>query len=257
MSTIYTFAGGKGGTGKTTVTANVATALSADGYDVAAVDMDLRMPNLGQLCDVAGDTGVHEVLAGEATVADVSVHSRHGPAVVPGSMALESVEQADPSNLRRVLSSLTDRHEVVLVDTGPGLSHENSVAYGLADAVVLVSTPSEAAAKDMQTTHEMVAQVDGTVGGVVLTRSHGEGNPAALASTAGTDLFGVIPEYGDAEEPRVAVEPTTPAAAEYERVATSLAVYHQTGSRERALAAESSTGETDGLLHRIMDALGR
>ncbi|WP_436902732.1 MinD/ParA family ATP-binding protein [Halovenus halobia] len=257
MSTVYTFAGGKGGTGKTTVTANVATALSAEGYDVAAVDVDLRMPNLGQLFEIAGDGGVHEVLAGEATVADVSVHSKHGPAVVPGSMALESVEQADPSNLRRALNSLTDRHEVVLLDTGPGLSHENSVAYGLADAVVLVSTPSEAATRDIRTTREMVAQVDGTVGGLVLTRSHGECDPTALANAAGTDLFGVVPEYGDAKEPRVAVEPTTPAATEYERVATSLAVYHQTGSREQALAAESNTGEADGLLQQIMDALGR
>jgi septum site-determining protein MinD len=257
--TIYTFAGGKGGVGKTTVTANVATALSEEGYDVVAVDLDLGMTNLGQFMGESADCGVHQVLAGEADISASSTESDYGPTIVPGSARLDAVEKADPSNLKQVLDPLADRHDIVLLDTGAGLSHENCVAYGLADAVVLVSTTKQLAVEDIQKTREMIDRVEGTVGGLVLTRSHGDEHGADIE----TNLFGVIPEYGDADEPVVALDPESEVAGEYRRVATALAVYHQTGSREQALTAqddrsndESDTPDSTGLFGRVTDAFG-
>lgn len=244
--TTYTLAGGKGGVGKTTVTANVATALSGEGYDVAAVDLDLGMTNLGQVMDEPADRGVHQVLSGELTVEEVSVESEHGPTVVPGSTDIDAVGVADPSNLRRVVDPLAERHDIVLLDTGAGLSHQNCVAYGLADAVVLVSTPKQISVEDMQKTREMVEHVDGTVGGLVLTRSQGDFEPAELAAGTEADLFGVISEYGEAKEPIVSLGREREPAAEYERVATALAVYHQTGSQEQALAARGDLTDSEG-----------
>lgn len=262
VGTIYTLAGGKGGVGKTTVTGNVATALSGEGYDVAAVDVDLGMTNLGQFMDEPADCGVHQVLAGEAAVEDVTVESEHGPTIVPGSANLDAVEDADPSNLRRLVNPLAERHDIVLLDTGAGLSHENCVAYGLADAVVLVSTPKQVSVQDIQKTREMVERVDGTVGGLVLTRSRGELTPADLSEAAEMDLFGVVPEYGDAKEPVAALDPKSAAAAEYKRIATGLAVYHKTGSRTEGLSipedddAENADGDeaSPGLFGRVASA---
>lgn len=247
--TIFTLAGGKGGVGKTTVTGNVATALSGAGHDVVAVDVDLGMTNLGQFMDEPADCGVHQVLAGEAAVEEVTVGSKHGPTIVPGSANLDAIEDADPSNLRQVVDPLADRHEIVLLDTGAGLSHENCVAYGLADAVVLVSTPKAISVQDIQKTHEMVDRVDGTVAGAVLTRSQGELTQQDLSEAAEMDLFGVVPEYGDTEEPVVALNPDSEAAAEYERIATAFAVYHRTGSRTEAI----STPEADDDGHAVTD----
>jgi len=258
--TVYTLAGGKGGVGKTTVTANVATALSRE-YDVAAVDVDLGMTNLGQFMGKSADCGVHQVLAGEADVTEVSVDSEYGPTIVPGSADLDAVEDADPSNLRRVVDPLADRHDIVLLDTGAGLSHQNCVAYGLADAVILVSTSKEVSVQDIQKTREMVERVDGTVGGLVLTRGRGE---LAVESPAevNVSLFGQIPEYGEATEPVAALDPDSEAAAEYERVATAFSVYHQTGSSKRALTAQDdrtteSESEPESEFGRVSSAFGR
>lgn len=236
---VFAIAGGKGGVGKTAVTANVGIALQEKGYDVAAVDADLAMTNLGELLGVDADTGIHHVLAGKVDVDAVVAEGPGGLDVVPGTGGLDEVGSADPANLGAVIRPLREHHDVVLVDTGAGISHQNLVALGLADATVLVSSPSEVAATDAGKTAAMVDRADGTVAGVVVTRTDGDADrerATEIADSLGVDLLSVVPTYRelDAAEPRYSVADATPAATAYDRLATALAVYRETGDAEAA-----------------------
>ena len=123
MGQVYAIAGGKGGVGKTTTTANLAAAFAAAGYDAIAVDADLAMANLGPMMGVdpgAGPT-IHDVLAGEAALEDAIRTTDHGVDVVPGDRSLDGFAAADPAGLRGVVDALRegDYDVVVAVEVRP------------------------------------------------------------------------------------------------------------------------------------------
>lgn len=239
---VYAFAGGKGGVGKTTSTANVAIALSEKGYDVAAIDTDVGMTNLGEFLGVSckGD-GIHEVLSGKASVKDVVVRGPADIGVVPGCDRLDANADVDPSKLREAVDPLREIVDVVLLDTGAGISHLNLVAYGLSDAIALVTTADNIAVGDADKTADLADHVDCPVVGTVVTRVGADTDLRPLARRLDGDVLAAIPEYTpiDAPEPRVHQAPDSPAAAEYRRLATTMAVCHQTGDLDRA-ASEAS-----------------
>lgn len=238
---MYAFGGGKGGVGKTTVTANVAVALAEKGYDVVAVDVDLGLTNLGELLGVEASPGVHEILAGTAAVEEVVVEGPAGVGIVPGSDHMGAMAEADPANLRAAIDPLRETADVVLLDTGAGLSHQNLVAYGLADALALVATPDRLAVGDAGKAGELADRVDCPVLGTVLTRVDADADVEGISARLETDVVAAVPEYedGDAPEPRVLTVPDSPAAAEYRGLATMLAVAHQTGDLRDAASAAS------------------
>ena len=216
---VYTIAGGKGGVGKSTTTASLGVALYDAGFDVALVDADLSMANLADLFDADCERGIHHVLAGRADVGEVLTELSGGLYLLPGDTSLQLFEDADPASLERAIRPLDDAVDVVLVDTGAGLGHETLVATGLADGVIVVSTPVEAAVDDVAKTVEFVAHADATVLGAVVTRTDDETDLSAVATSLGVPVLGTVPE-----DPAVGTDPATTgeAGAAYRRLAATL-----------------------------------
>ena len=100
MIRAYTIASGKGGTGKTTVTANLGTALAQYGRETCIVDTDMGMANLGLVMGLA-ETPItlHEVLAGNAQVQDAIYEGPYGLKIVPAACR-SRFQDADPERLR-------------------------------------------------------------------------------------------------------------------------------------------------------------
>jgi len=272
---VYAFAGGKGGVGKTTVTANVGLSLQDTELDVAIVDADIGMTNLGELLNIRQEIGIHEVLSGTATVEEVMIKGPGGVTIVPGERGIDSVGEADPANLTDVVEPLGDAHDIVLLDTGAGLNEQNVVAYSLADAAFLVTTQTGLSVTDTDRTRETIDRIGGTVAGTVVTRvTDQDADPRRLSRTLGADLVGLVPEYeGPVSEPHVRSAPESDAAAAYERLAATIAAYDETGGIEAALEtvrqegttpAEAESGEpgvdpdtedTAGVLNRLTAAV--
>jgi len=222
---VLTIAGGKGGVGKTTTAINAGVALQEAGYDTVIADADLGMTNIGDLLGIDHDPSFHDVLAGEASIADATVDGPNGVSVLAGERSLEAFARGDPSNLRPVVHSLAESYEVVVVDTGAGLSHETVVPMGLADGVVLVSTPDEVSLTDATKAAELAGKVDGEVVGTVLTRATADTNVSAVSERIDQDVLAVVPEDGEAtrQEPLVLTAEDSYAAQAYRRLATKLA----------------------------------
>ena len=199
MATVYAVASAKGGVGKTTTTAAVATLLADSGADVVAIDADLGMANLAEAAGVApGGITLHDVLAGAADPLDAVHEGPAGLRVVPGAADLDAYAAADPSGLREVVDAFDDA-DYVFVDAGAGLSHDSTLPLGLADETLLVSTAERSALGDTEKTRQLTERLGGSVAGAAITRldpatAADDGPIDAVEGTLDAPVIGRIPE---------------------------------------------------------------
>ncbi|WP_340100797.1 P-loop NTPase [Salinibaculum salinum] len=230
---ILTIAGAKGGVGKTTTSINLGSALAADGYRVVVVELDLAMANVVDFLSLPrseDDPTLHEVLAGEADIEDAVYQLSANFAVAPSGTDLEGYTAIDFERLSGILDDLSDAFDIVIVDTGAGLSRATIEPIRLADATVLVSTPRVAAIRDVDKTKKISERVETPVCGLVLTKS-GTGaspGPGRIADFLDVTLLGHVPEdeavpsSQDSGEPVVEADQNSEAATQYRRVASNL-----------------------------------
>jgi septum site-determining protein MinD len=210
------------------------------------------MANLGQMLGADPDRSIHEILAGEGAVSD-GLTEAAGLTVVPGEQRIDAFAEADPAKLRRVINTLREAYDLVLVDTGAGLSHETTVPLGLADGVLLVTTPDEVAVSDTQKTAELAARVDGEVVGVLLTRVPDRPDLDEAGAAFDAPVWGAIPaDPAVTGEPVVDADPfgggadeQTPAAAAYAALADAFAARLLDATGEPEPVLEESWFEGD------------
>ncbi|TKX74359.1 cobyrinic acid ac-diamide synthase [Halorubrum sp. GN11_10-6_MGM] len=247
MATVYAVASAKGGVGKTTTTAALATILADSGADVVAIDADLGMANLAGAVGVTpGETTLHDVLAGEA---EPEAAVRSGPGglrVLPGATDLDAYAAADPSGLRRVVEAFGDA-DYVFVDAGAGLSHDSTLPLAVADETLLVSTPERSALGDTEKTRQLTERLGGTVAGAAITRVTADTDEVVTA-LLDAPVLGRIPDdeavgrAAAANRPLTAVAPDAPATRAYRDLARALTGAVVDGARLDAPAAEAASG---------------
>ena len=254
---VLAIASAKGGVGKTTTSINLGAALQALTGSVVVVEVDLAMANLLDFINIdyhpESDPSLHDVLADRSSVTDAVYEAEGGFDVMPCGPDIEGYASLEPRKLGRTVANLRSMYDVIILDTGAGLSYETLLPLGLADGVILVSTPRLAAVRDTQKTKNLTERVGGTVIGIVFTQS-GTGSappPDRIADHMGVELFGHvpddpnIPESQDAGMSVIAYDIATPAAEAYwsmgERVVTAIRTL-----REGSMQPETtSSGEMD------------
>jgi capsular exopolysaccharide synthesis family protein len=111
------------GEGKTSLAANLAVVCARAGQRVAVVDADLRQPTVHEKFGLPNQHGLADLLAGEASLADVAQLDPNGVTVVTSGRC-----PRDPSALlespafRELIAELEATHDVVVVDTTPALA---------------------------------------------------------------------------------------------------------------------------------------
>jgi ATP-binding protein involved in chromosome partitioning len=246
---VYAVASGKGGVGKSSVTVNLAAALSARGLDVGVVDADIYGHSVPRMLGVEGrPTQVEDMImpvqAHGVKVISIGMFTTGNAAVVwRGPMLHRALQQF----LADVWWGDLD---VLLLDLPPGTG---DVAISLAQLlpnaeILVVTTPQLAAAEVAERAGGIVMQTHQRLVGVVENMSwleleggqrmeiFGSGGGAAVSESltrlvgAPVPLLGQIPldpqvrETGDRGVPVVLAAPDNPAAKALTAVADQLAV---------------------------------
>jgi ATP-binding protein involved in chromosome partitioning len=231
---VYAVASGKGGVGKSTVTANLAVALAREGKRVGVLDADVWGYSVPQLF------GVRER---PVALKGLMLPPRaHGVALMSVGFLVEEGEPVvwrGPMLHKAIEQFLGDVHwgelDVLLVDLPPGTGDVTlSLLELLPDAQLLAVTTPQVAAESVATrVGRMARDLRMPVAGVVENMSgglFGEGGGARLAAAVDAPLLGSVPldlplrAAGDAGVPAVVSAPDAPSSVELARIARHLPV---------------------------------
>ena len=250
LTRIYAISSGKGGVGKSTLTANLAVAIAARGLRVGIVDADVFGFSIPGLLGIAG---AKPTQVGEMILPPVA----YGVKVISIGMFVEehtAVSWRGPMLHRTIQQFLTDVFfgdlDVLLLDLPPGTG-DVAISLGqlLPQAEVIVVTTPQAASAEVAERSGLVARQTGqTVIGVIenmaglpqpdgsVLELFGSGGGADAAARLGVPVLASIPlsidlrQGGDAGLPVVIARPHDAAAVAIAGVAEQLA------TRERGLS---------------------
>ena len=142
---------GKGGVGKTFVSANLAAALTRHGFNVLVLDADLGLANLDVVLNLYPKVTLHDVFTGKATLDEAVITAPGGFSVLLAGSGMVEYSRLTPeirNQLMHVIDTLAPRYDVVLLDTGAGISDVVLFSVSLASEVLIVATPEPTSLTD-------------------------------------------------------------------------------------------------------------
>ena len=201
---VITVTSGKGGVGKTTVTANLATALATLGYKTVAVDADIGLRNLDVVLGLENRIiyDVLDVIEGRCRLRQALIRDKRVPelCLLPASQTRDK-DSIDPQQMVRVCQQLREQFHFVLIDSPAGIERGFRVALAPADRVVVVTTPEVSAVRDADRVIGLLEASGKSNVGLVINRiklgmvRRGDMlSPEDVVDVLAVGLLGLIPE---------------------------------------------------------------
>lgn len=200
MGTAIMITSGKGGTGKTSLTAAVASCLAALSHRVLCIDLDIGLRNLDIALGLSDRAlmDFSDVMARRCSLLSAVVEHPD----VPGLYLLTApmtLSDPDETQFRRVVDDARDCFDFILMDSPAGLGDGFQLAMSAADRAVVVSATDPAALRDAQ---RAVSELSRRVREIHLVMNRVQ--PKLIGKlrtsidsamdTAGLPLLGVVPE---------------------------------------------------------------
>jgi flagellar biosynthesis protein FlhG len=148
---VFAVTSGKGGVGKTNVVANLAAALTAKKKRVMVIDADLGLGNLDLLLGVSPTSSLADFFAGTAGLDEIVIPNRHGILLLPGARGVQEItalRHEQKEALLTELDAMSHEMDLVLVDTGSGISDLVTYFTTAAQEIVVVVTPEPTSMTD-------------------------------------------------------------------------------------------------------------
>ena len=141
---------GKGGVGKSTISANLGYVLYDLGFRVALFDADIGLANLDVLLRVNAKKNIFNVLKGECELKDIVVNIENNFVLIPGESGEDILKYANEANLSSFFSQLDflKEFDFFIIDTSAGIDARVQTFLDAADDVIVITVPEPAAITD-------------------------------------------------------------------------------------------------------------
>ena len=160
-ATVIAITSGKGGVGKSNISVNLAVHLAAAGKDVILLDADLGLANADVLCNVDLPCNLAHVIARKKFLHEVIVEAPGGFRLIGGASGLAKMADLSDFDRQRLLDSMAEleqQSDVILIDTGAGISPNVLAFTRAADHVLVVTTPEPTAITDAYATIKVISR---------------------------------------------------------------------------------------------------
>lgn len=164
LAKITAITSGKGGVGKTFVTANLAAALAQAGERVLVIDADLGLANLDVVLNLHPKLTLHDVFTGKTSVEEAILNAPGGFSVLLAGSGLVEYSRLTSEVRDQLLSTIEKvktRFDRILLDTGAGISDVVLFTVSLADEVTIVATTEPTSMTDAYATIKVLSSQQG------------------------------------------------------------------------------------------------
>ena len=205
MAVCYAIASGKGGVGKSVLTANLAACLAMNGSRVLVVDADIGLRSQDALLGLENrivydliDLARGDCEAEQAVLPGETFPSLH---LLPAAQ-FERAKALDPKKLSKILRALRDGYDYILIDCPAGIERGlRNVLNAGADEIILVATPDDISLRSAGRTAQLIEEKQAPRPRLIVNRLDGElirsgemYSAFTAAQVLDLPLLGAVPE---------------------------------------------------------------
>jgi flagellar biosynthesis protein FlhG len=176
--------GGKGGIGKTNISANLSIALANAGRRVAVLDADYALANIDILLGLNPKVNIENVLDGSLNVGEILLDGPGGIKVVPASSGVQRLANLSQKQLDNFINALRilDKHfDTLVVDTAAGIGDEVITVLKAAHSILVITNPEPPAFIDSYALIKHLVQTDADTSAIKILVNQVSGEKEARA----------------------------------------------------------------------------
>ncbi len=147
---VIAIASGKGGVGKTNIATNIAIAYANLGKRVVLMDADLGLANVNVVLGIIPKYNLYHVIRRQKTMREIIMDTNYGIRIVAGASGFAKIANLNDEERNGFVEELSElgNADVVIIDTGAGVSSNVLSFIAAADEAIIVTTPEPTAITD-------------------------------------------------------------------------------------------------------------
>lgn len=156
---------GKGGVGKTNISANFAYLLSKMGKRTLLLDADAGLANIDVILGITPKYNLHHVLSGEKKLSEAVIEGPGGVKILPASSGIPemaALSKGQKFTLLEELDGLEEDFDFMLIDTAAGIADNVMYFNMVAREIVVVASPEPTSLTDAYALIKVLYQTYGT-----------------------------------------------------------------------------------------------
>ncbi|MCK5295078.1 MAG: AAA family ATPase [Arcobacteraceae bacterium] len=157
---IIAITSGKGGVGKSTITANMAYLFSQYGKNVAVVDADIGLANMQILFNLKPKKTLYDHLENGAKLEEIISQTQYDNiSLVAGKSGHNFIHNNSSRLYSRIILDIValNKYDILLIDTGAGLNDYVQEFLEIADEIVAITTTDPSALTDVYALLKMIS----------------------------------------------------------------------------------------------------
>ena len=163
---ILTITSGKGGVGKSTMTANIAFLMAQKGKKIGVLDADIGLANMQVLFDIKPKLTFFDYIDGKCSLAECQIKTQYkNVTLIPGKSGYKYSNSTDHITFSNLINEIKELniYDILIIDTGAGLNEYVNEFLNLSDFIVAITSTDPSALTDVYALIKMLNNTQNTL----------------------------------------------------------------------------------------------